>query len=98
MRKYITRTMSTSTIHGFKVTIKDGTPVAEALEPIVVGGKVSHKDATKLLKKQYADCEMLTVNKIDVTEDTYQISVDEFIKHAKKVDAEKESTDKAENA
>lgn len=89
MRKTIVRTMATSTITAFALHTKDGAPVVENLEPITVMGKASEKEALKSLKEVYGKDVSISIGKIEVTEDTYEISVDEFLKHAKKVDKSK---------
>lgn len=86
MRKTITRTMATSTIHGFSLTVENGQPKTECLDPVTVMGKANDKEALRALKDKYGKDATVTVAKIEVAEDTYEISVDDFMKHAKKVD------------
>lgn len=86
MRKTIVRTMSTSTIHAYMLEIVDGKPVAKDLEPLTVMGCAKEKDALKVLKDKYGKDNAITVGKIEVTENTYEISVDDFVKYAKKVE------------
>ena len=91
MRKTIVRTMATSTINAFSLTVENGVPKVENLEPLTVMGKASEKEALKALKDKYGKNAPVTVASIDVEEDTYEISVEDFLKHAKKVD--KKETD-----
>lgn len=86
MRKTICRTMATSTIQAFKLTIENGQPKVENLEPLVVMGKATEKEALKALKEKYGKNAPITIASIEVQEDTYEISVEDFVKHAKKVD------------
>lgn len=86
MRKTITRTMATSKINSFTLEVKDGVPVAKALSPITVMGKASEKEAIKAVKEAYGKDVPVTIGEIEVTEETYEISVDDFMKYAKKVD------------
>lgn len=86
MRKTIVRTMATSTIQAFKLTIENGQPKVENLEPLVVMGKATEKEALKALKEKYGKNAPVTIASIEVQEDTYEISVEDFVKHAKKVD------------
>lgn len=86
MRKTITRTMVTSTIVGCTIEMVDGKPRTEMLEPVTVMGKANEKDAMKALREKFGKDKPLAVCTIDVAEDTYEISVDDFIKHAKKVE------------
>lgn len=85
MRKTIVRTMATSTITAYTLEMKDGAPVAKALEPITVMGKAKKKDALKEVKEQY-ELTNVTIGEIKVEEATYEISVDDFMKYAKRVD------------
>ena len=85
MRKTIVRTMSTSTINAFMLNMVDGKPVVENLEPLTVMGKATEKDALKALKEKYGKNASVTVGLIEVQEDTYEISVEDFLKHAHKV-------------
>ena len=43
------------------------------------------KDALKALREKYGKNCSVTVGSIEVQEDTYEISVEDFLKHAKKV-------------
>ena len=86
MRKTIVRTMSTSTIYAYMLEVVDGKPVAKDLEPLTVMGSATEKDALKVLKDKYGKDNAITVGKIEVTENTYEISVDDFVKYAKKVE------------
>lgn len=86
MRKTITRTMATSKIHACMLVMVDGVPIVEQLEPITVMGKATEKEGLKAIKDKYGkDCPA-TISKIEVEEDTYEISVEDFLKYAKKVE------------
>lgn len=85
MRKTIVRTMATSTINAFKLEIVDGKPEAKALEPVTIMGKAKEKDALKALKETLGSVNGVTIGSIEVSEDTYEISVDDFLKYATKV-------------
>ena len=86
MRKTITRTMATSTIVGCTIEMVNGQPKTEMLEPVTVMGKANDKDAMKALREKYGKNKPLAVCEIAVAEDTYEISVDDFIKYAIKVE------------
>ena len=88
MRKTIVRTMSTSTINAFALSMVDGKPVVENLEPLTVMGRATEKDALKALKEKYGKNASITIGSIEVQEDTYEISVEDFLKHAHKVEKE----------
>lgn len=96
MRKTITRSMATSTIKSFKTSIVDGKPEVKELDPVIVAGKVSEKDALKVLKKEMEDVNGVVIAGIETKEDVYEISVEDFIKYATKVTdkAEAENTEK----
>ncbi len=85
MRKTICRTMATSTITAHRLSIVDGKPVVETLDPIVIMGKAKKKDALKAVKDAHGDLTGVTIGQIDVAEETYEISVEDFLKHATKV-------------
>ena len=93
MRNTITRTMATSTINAFKLSMVDGHPVVANLEPLVVMGKAREKDALKALKKVHGDLTGITVGSIEVSEDTYEISVEDFVKYATKVAKDSEGSE-----
>ena len=78
--------MATSTIQAFKLTIENGQPKVENLESLVVMGKATEKEALKALKEKYGKNAPVTIASIEAQEDTYEISVEDFVKHAKKVD------------
>lgn len=92
MRKTIVRTMATSTITAYTLEMKDGAPVAKALDPITIMGKAKEKDALKAVKEQYG-LTAVTIGEIKVEEATYEISVDDFMKYAKKVGADEAQTE-----
>lgn len=97
MRKTIVRTMATSTINAFKLDIVDGNPQVENLEPITVMGKATEKEAIKALKDKYGKNAPVKIASIDVQEDTYEISVDDFVKYAKKVQKGSEGSETEED-
>ena len=85
MRKTIVRTMATSTITAYTVEMVNGAPVAKALDPFVIMGKAKEKDALKAVKEKYGTV-AVTIGEIKVDEATYEISVDDFMKYATKVE------------
>ena len=84
MRTTITRTLATSEITGFRLTVADGKPSIEELPVITVAGKAKEKDALKALEKEYGKGTGVTVGKIEISEAVYEISVDDFVKYATK--------------
>lgn len=83
MRKNITRTLATSQISGYRVVIVDGKPAVEELPVLTVAGKATETSAQKELEKAYG--KGVTVGKIDISEDMYEISVEKFLEVATKV-------------
>lgn len=82
MRNTITRTMATSQITGYRVKIENGVPAVETLPTLTIGGKAKEKDALKALEKAYG--KGVTIGSIEISEDVYEISVEDFLKHATK--------------
>ena len=93
MRNTITRTMATSEIHACRLIMKDGAPVVETLPVLTISGKATTKDAEKELRKVYGKNAPVTVTNIKVSEDVYEISVEDFLKYAKKIDKAQTETD-----
>ena len=92
MRTTICRTLATSTIKIFKIKMVDNTPTIENLPDLIVSGKVTEKDAFKILREKYGKNHSITIGSIDVEENTYEISVEDFLKYATKVEkVEKEN-------
>lgn len=89
MRRSICRTMATSTINAYTVEIVDGQPVAKALDPVVIAGKAKEKDALKAIKDAHG-VTAVTIGEIKIDEATYEISVEDFMKYAKKVEKTEE--------
>lgn len=86
MRNSITRTMATSQITGYRVKVVDGVPTVETLPTLTIGGKAKEKDALKALEKEYG--KGVTIGKIEISEDVYEISVEDFLKYATKKGSE----------
>lgn len=86
MRKTICRTMATSTIHAFSLEMKEGKPEAVALDPVVIAGEASEKEAMKAVKEVYGKNKAVTIGEIQVGKATYEISVDDFMKYATKIE------------
>lgn len=88
MRKSITRTMATSTIHSVMLTMENDQPKVEKLEPVVVTGKATEETALKTLKSIHGKNAPVSVTKIETSEDVYEISVEDFLKYATKIGTE----------
>lgn len=88
MRKTIVRTICKSVINGCVLNVVDGTPQVEQLAPVTVAGKVNDKTALKTLKTEYGKDKAITLTSVETCEDTYEISVEDFLKYATKVETE----------
>lgn len=95
MRKTFSRSIKSSVIHGFRIDIVDDEPVTHKLDPLTVVGVVNSKEAHKLLKATAEGSELVTVTKIEVKEDVYKISLEDFMKYGEKVNSK--STENEEN-
>ena len=93
MRKTIIRTLAISTIHGFMLEVSEGTPTTKTLEPVTVIGKCTEKEGLKVLKEKFGKDKAITICNIEVDEATYEITVEDFLAHAKKI----EKTETEEN-
>lgn len=96
MRKTIVRTMATSTINAYMLKVVDGVPTVENLEPLTVMGKANEKEIMKALKEKYGKDAPVSVASVEVQEDTYEISVEDFLKYAKKVEKGSEESEETE--
>lgn len=88
IRTKITRTLQTTKIKGYKISMVDGKPVIEDLEEIAVCGMLTDDEALKQLGKVYG--KSATVGNITYDEAVYEISVEDFLKYATKIDPKKE--------
>lgn len=86
MRNTITRTMATSEVRASRLVMKEGKPVVEELPVLTLMGKATPKDAEKALRSKYGKAAAVAITAIVVSEDVYEISVEDFVKYAKKID------------
>lgn len=99
MRKNITRTLTRSTVSAYRLTKAEGKPTIEQLEPLTAWGKLTEKEAEKLVSDTYGRGCM--VDSIVMQDETYCISVDKFVENAVKVEQTEiqyEDTDSIPNA
>jgi hypothetical protein len=83
MRKSITRTITATTIESAIVIFEKGVPVVKPNKSITVNGEITEEKALKEVRKAYGmNSQITALNKVD---DVYEISVEDFIKYAKKV-------------
>lgn len=84
MRKTIVRTITATTIESAVVTFKNGKPEVTPNNPLTVNGVVDEDKALKAVCKEYGKKSQVTA--ITSVDDMYEISVEDFMKHAKKVE------------
>lgn len=86
MRKTIVRTITLSTIESANVVLEKGLPVITENPALYVNGIIQSDKALKEVRKVYG--ENAQVTDIKSTDAVYEISVEDFLKYAKKVVAE----------
>lgn len=79
MRKHITRTLTRSTVECFAVKMVDGKPEVETLAPVTVWGVPSDKEALKAVKEAYPEAKGVTVGNVKSVDETYRVSIDDFV-------------------
>jgi hypothetical protein len=84
VRKTIVRSITATTILSGIVTLNEGKPELTDNKPIIVNGVVDDEKALKLVQKSYGATSIVTEKKEDTA--VYEISVEDFIKYAKKVE------------
>lgn len=92
MRKTIVRTITATTIESAKITFEKGKPVCTVNAPIIVNGVIAEDKALKEVRKTYGETSQVT-NIVSV-DAVYEISVEDFIKYATKVEAEPKEENK----
>ena len=85
IRTKITRNMPTSEIHAHELTMAGDQAVATALPVIIVGGRLGEVEAMRHLRKIYGRNKMFSIKDIIVEEGTYEMSIDDFLKYATKI-------------
>ena len=84
MRNTITRTITVTIVKSSNVLFKDGAPVVTPNADLTINGKVTEAKALKQIQKKYGATSLIT--SIENVDDTYEISVDDFMKHATKLE------------
>lgn len=85
MRKTIVRTFVISTINATLFDVVDGEPEAMQIEPMKVLGKITEAAALRKVRGHYGKDALVKINSITEQEETYEISVEDFIKYAVQV-------------
>lgn len=96
-RKTIVRTVTATTIQSTNVSFVAGVGSFKKNEPITVNGTIDQGQALKVVRKAYGQSAQVT--ELTEVNDIYEISVEDFMKHATKVviltDEQKEAEEKA---
>lgn len=96
MRKHITRTLTRSTVTAYAVKMIDGKPEVETLEPVTVWGTPTDKEALKAVKEAHGDISGITVGEIKSTEETYRVTISDFVAIAERVEAQSDEEENEE--
>ena len=86
MRNTITRTITTATIRTATITMENGQIKAIEHTPITTHGNIDNDSALKLARKKYGKTANIVVLEVVSSDDEYEISVEDFIKHATKIE------------
>lgn len=86
MRKVITKEVTSTTVKVAKLQMVDGTPQAIKIQDVVLLGNVSQEKAQKEVEKLHG--KGVTVFELQSETKTYEMPVEEFIKHATLKEAE----------
>lgn len=95
MRKTITRTLIRTTAPVYRVTMNNGVPATEELEPVNVWGKTTQAEMMKVARKTHGEGNYVLGN-IEQVEETYRIGINEFVAAAVKVENEEENQEDEE--
>ena len=80
-RNTIQRTIETSRIYWAVIIIEDGNVVSIPQSSIVLNGRYTMDQANKWLKKNKSFSNMIATS-VEITEQLYEISVEDFLKYA----------------
>jgi hypothetical protein len=82
MHEKFTRKILQTTINSAKVVIDGENPLKIDNAPIIVNGKITNEKAVKIVEKTFGKGALYIVRSVDTKENTYEISVVDFIKNA----------------
>lgn len=92
MRAEFTRTITESIIKASVITLEAGQVKTTPCEPFTELGKVDEDKALTLTKAKYGKKQQYLVE-VSSSDTTYSISVEDFLKYAKKVEPKTEVTE-----
>lgn len=84
MTKKFARTITTYTYPVSIISVKNGTPVFTAVQPIISNDELTTKKLNKIAYAMYPDSQ-LYFGKAEVTKVTYELSAGDFMKYAQPV-------------
>lgn len=93
MRKTITRTLTRATVTGYTVEMTNGKPDVKPLDPVTAWGKLTDSEAEKVLLTAYGKDAKPIVGGVEYTDETYEISIDDFVSLATKIEKVEENND-----
>lgn len=94
--KNITRTITTKVITASAVSFVEGKPVIRDLKPLETMEEMTERKIILYFKEQCEKGETPAVNNIVSKEETYSISLEDFLKHAKKVEPKEKAAEQQE--
>lgn len=97
MRKTMTKEVTKTTVKLAKMVVVDGTPQAEQMDDVVLVGNVDIEKAQKEISKKFPG-QSVTVFGVDADTQVYEMSVEEFLKHATLKQPEPEQAEAAEQS
>ena len=86
VRKTIQRKLTTTTISGFRTELVGGEPRVEPIPPVTVAGRLADKEVLRALRAVHGRDNSLTVGSVSYEEGRYEISIEDFLKYATKIE------------
>lgn len=86
MRNTITRTITTADIHTATIRMENGEIKAIANPTITAYGNIDTETAQKIARKKYGKNANVVVLEVVHIDNEYEISVEDFIKYATKIE------------
>lgn len=85
MVETIKRKLVENRIHSYSIENGRDSPELKGLEPIVVYGKISEKEALKIVQEKYPAEKTIHLAKIETNELHLEIKIEDFIRYAKPI-------------
>lgn len=86
MAKFVTRTITTSTIHAASVKFEDGQAKTTPLAPLTVDGSVTEEQALRKVIKEYGKKNQYVITAVEKNDVLYGIPTEVFMTYAKPMD------------